>query len=123
MADAERNECPACGKALPYGTAYRRGSGPGLPDKRELDCPYCGAPLEPLRWTNLIPLYAILAVGIAASRLLGPLLDWPEILFLLGLAALYHAFELRTWWTARREKRDRKALGRFVEEDHEEDDD
>ena len=92
-APLKRARCPECDKALPWSETFRHSF--GLPDKRELDCPYCGAPVEPLRWHSLIPLFVVLAIAIAAKRLIGPLLDWNTILILLALAAVYHIIEIR----------------------------
>jgi endogenous inhibitor of DNA gyrase (YacG/DUF329 family) len=100
--------CPECHKELPWGEAFRSESGAGLPDRRELDCPYCGAPLERIRWKSLVPIFAIVAVSIAARVLIGPLLDWKTILLLLGLAAIYHLVELRNLRKARREEKSRR---------------
>jgi endogenous inhibitor of DNA gyrase (YacG/DUF329 family) len=113
-------QCPACGKPLPWGE--KPGRAFSLQDKRELDCPHCGHPLERLRWSSLIPLYVILAVGIAIKNLLGPLLEWKTVLLLLALAALYHFFELRSMWRKRQEQRKRLALGLHVEDLDEDDD-
>ncbi len=109
------NACPECGKRLPWGTAFQRGAGFGLPDKRTLDCPYCGAPLEPIRWTTLAALFLILAIAIAARRLIGPLLepllDWRTIAILVGLVAAHHVWAIRRWRKAQREK---DAANRFA---------
>jgi len=77
--------------------------GVGLPDNRSMDCPYCGAPLEPLRWRDLLVLAVVLAVVIAAHRLFRLQLDWRilAVLFVLGVA--YHIRELVRW---RRRQRD-----------------
>ena len=83
--------CPECGKRLPSGTAFQHGAGFGLPDRRSLDCPYCGAPLEPVRWTTLAALFVILAVALAARKLIEPLLDWRVVAFLVVLVVAYHA--------------------------------
>ena len=107
--------CPECGKRLPSGTAFERGAGFGLPDKRTLDCPYCGAPLEPIRWTTWAALFLILAIAIAARKLIGPLLepllDWRTIAILVGLVAAHHIWAIRRW---RKEQREKDAANRFT---------
>lgn len=109
MRPSDTAKCPECGKQLPWGDGFRSEERAGLTDKRELDCPYCGAPLEPIRWTTLIPLFAILGLAVAARILIGPLLDWKIILALLGIAAVYHAVELRNLRKTRRELRGRES--------------
>ena len=95
------NTCPECGKRLPWGPAFRSGAGIGLPDKRTLDCPYCGYPLEPIRWTTFAALATILALAIAARKLiqplLEPLLDWKTLAILVVLVVLHHIWALRRW--------------------------
>ena len=111
--------CPECGKQLPGGTPFQRGVGPGLPDKRTLDCPFCGAPLEPIRWTTVAALLLILAVAIAARKLaeplLEPLLDWRTIAILVGLVAAHHVWAIRRW---RKERRERDGVNRFPGRDN-----
>lgn len=91
----------------------------GLPDRRTLDCPYCGAPLEPIRWTTLAPLFLILAIAIAARKLLEPLLepllDWRTVAILVGLVAAHHLWAIRRWRKARREQ---DAANRFAGRDN-----
>lgn len=108
------NVCPECERVLPWGTAFRRGVRLGLPDKRELDCPYCGAPLEPIRWTTLAVLFLILAVALTARKLIAPLLDWRAAAVLIALVVAHHVIALLRWRKARREK---DALGRFTGRD------
>ena len=102
------NACPECGKRLPAGTAFMGGPRLGLPDRRTLDCPYCGAPLEPIRWTTVAAIFLVLAVTIAARMLIGPLieplLDWRTIAILCGLVAAYHVWAIRRSRKARREQ-------------------
>ena len=111
--------CPECGKRLPWGTALTRTERLGLPDRRSLDCPYCGAPLEPVRWTTLAVLFLILAIAIAARKLveplLEPLLDWRTMAILVGLVAAYHLWAIRRWRKARREQ---DAANRFSGRDN-----
>ncbi len=107
--------CPECEKRLPSGTAFQRGARFGLPDRRSLDCPYCGAPLEPVRWTTLAALFAILAISIAARRLIGPLLDWRVVALLVVLVVAHHVLAIRRWRKARRE---RDAPGPFAGRDN-----
>ncbi len=111
--------CPECGKRLPSGTAFQLGARFGLPDRRSLDCPYCGAPLEPVRWTTVAALFVILALAVAARKLIGPLieplLDWRAVAFLVVLVVAYHALAIRRWRKARREK---DAPSRFAGRDN-----
>jgi hypothetical protein len=112
------NACPECGKQLPWGTAFMSGEGVGLPDKRELDCPYCGAPLEPIRWTALAPLFLVIVIAIAARKLLEPLieplLDWRTLVIVVSLVAAHHIWAIRRWRKARREQ---DAMNRLSERD------
>ena len=101
--------CPECGITLPEGTAFRHIPGFGLPDKRKLDCPSCGAPLEPIRWTDLLIVAAVLALSIAARGLLGPFIDWNILAVALVLVVVHHVWALRKW---RRRKREEKSLTR-----------
>ena len=111
--------CPECEKRLPFGTAFERGAGLGLLDRRTLDCPYCGAPLEPVRWTTLAALFLILVIAIAARKLIGPLLepllDWRTIAILAGLVAAHHVWAIRRWRKAQREQ---DAANRSAGRDH-----
>ncbi len=111
--------CPECGKRLPWGTAFTGGKGFGLPDRTTLDCPYCGAPLEPVRWTTLAALFLILAIAMAARKLveplLEPLLDWRTVAILVGLVAAYHLWAIRRRRKARREQ---DAADRFAGRDN-----
>jgi hypothetical protein len=52
-------------------------------------------------------LFVIIGVAVAAKQILGPLLDWPVILFLLGLAAVHHAIWFWGWRKRRREREGR----------------
>jgi Flp pilus assembly protein TadB len=94
--------CPECEAQLPDGSAFQRDAGLGPPDLRTLDCPYCGAPLEPLRWRHLLLFAVILAVALTARELIGPLLDWRVVAVLCVLALAHHVRELLRW---RRRKR------------------
>ena len=98
--------CPECEAELPAGTAFETDAGVGLPDRRTLDCPYCGAPLERLRWRDLLVLAAVLAVVLTARKLLAPLfdfLDW-RVVVVAGLVVLaYHVREILRWRRARKQ--------------------
>jgi hypothetical protein len=94
--------CPECGAKLPGGTAYNTDAGVGLPDNRNLDCPYCGAPLEPLRWRNVLLLVVVLAVMVAAHRLIRLQIDWKILAVLCVLVVAYHIRELVRWRRGRR---------------------
>ncbi len=89
--------------------------GPGLPDKRTLDCPHCGAPLEPIRWTTIAGLILLVGGVIAARQLLTPLLepllDWKTLAIALGLVAAHHLWALRKWKKGRREREAAKRGG------------
>lgn len=89
--------CPDCEAQLPDGSAFQRGPSFGLPDNRTLDCPYCGAPLEPLRWRHLLVLAAVLAIGLAARKLIGPLLDWRIVAAACVLVVAHHVREVLRW--------------------------
>jgi hypothetical protein len=95
--------CPECGARLPEGTAFQTGAGVGPPDGRTLDCPYCGAPLEPLRWRYLALLAAVLAVVVAARRLIDPLLDWRIVAVLCVVVAAHHLRDILRWRKGRRD--------------------
>jgi hypothetical protein len=94
--------CPECGAELPAGTAFQGDAGVGLPDKRTLDCPYCGAPLEPLRWRHLLVLAVVLAAALAARKLIGPLLDWRIVAVVCVLVVAHHVREVVRWRRRRR---------------------
>jgi hypothetical protein len=96
--------CPECERQLPDGSAFQRDAGLGLPDLRTLDCPYCGAPLEPLRWRHLLALAAILAAAMAARKLIGPLLDWRLVAVLCVLVIAHHVREVLRWRKSKRNK-------------------
>jgi len=95
------NSCPECGKQLPWGRSFRNSAGIGLPDKRTLDCPYCGHPLEPIRWTAFAGLAAILALAVASRKLIQPLveplLDWKTLAILVAVVVLHHIWVWRRW--------------------------
>ena len=86
--------CPECKRELPWGNAFKPGGGFGLPDKRNLECPYCGAPLEPVRWTDYVVLVVVLAVLLAARKVLGPLVDGELLAVGVVVVAAYHLLKL-----------------------------
>jgi hypothetical protein len=94
--------CPECERQLPEGSAFQTGAGLGPPDLRTLDCPYCGAPLEPLRWRHLLLLAGILAVAAVARKLIGPLLDWRLVAVLCVLVVAHHVREVLRWRKSKR---------------------
>ena len=95
---------------MPSGTAFRAEAGVGLPDNRALDCPYCGAPLEPLRWRDLALAVAVLAFVLAARKLAAPFLaflDWRILAAACVVVLAYHAREVVRWRRARKERHGR----------------
>ena len=59
-------------------------------------------------WTTLAALFLILAIAIAARKLveplLEPLLDWRTMAILVGLVAAHHLWAIWRWRKARREQ-------------------
>ncbi len=94
--------CPECDKELPWGTAFGPGRNIGPPDKRQLDCPYCGAPLEPLRWTGLAVLAVVLGLMMLAGKVLGPLIDWKVLVIVGTIGLLHHVLAWRKWRAKKR---------------------
>ncbi len=69
----------------------------GPADKRKLDCPYCGAPLEQIRWTDMALLATIMGLLILARKLLGPLIDWKVFVVVGAIGLVHHLLALRKW--------------------------
>ena len=95
--------CSECERELPGGTAYDPGGNVGPADKRKLDCPYCGAPLEPIRWTDLGVLAAVLGLLMLARKLLGPLIDWKVFVVVGTIGVVHHFLAWRKWRAKKRE--------------------
>ena len=87
--------CPECDRELPGGTAFDPGGNVGPADKRKLDCPYRGAPLEPIRRTDMALLATVSGLLILARKLLGPLIDWKVFVVVGTLGLVHHLLALR----------------------------